>query len=236
MKRRDFLLASLATLSIPAYANTKKKKIAFIGDSITANGGYIDFLRESPQISAKFDLVNFGKSSETVSGLSEAFHDPKRPYLFDRLDSILAEDHFDVCFLYYGINDAIYSPFDQKRFKSYKKGIAKAVKIIAKTGAKVILLTPTPFIETGMKTNGDLPLDSYSYKEPYYKYNSEVISRYAAFISTYSSKNVLKTIDTYHPLLENAAISFGQDRIHPLIAGHKVIAETILKDLNWKGL
>jgi lysophospholipase L1-like esterase len=236
MKRRDFLLGSIAAISLPALANLGKMKIAFIGDSITNNGGYIDFLRQMPQISSKYDLVNFGKSSETVSGLSEAIHDPRRPLLFDRLKDILSQGPFDVCFLYYGINDGIYSPFDQKRFKAYKKGIEKAVKMMAKTGSKVILLTPTPFMETGMKINGDLPLANYSYKEPYYKYNSQVISSYAEFISNYKNKNVFKTIDTYHPILENSDISFGQDRIHPLPAGHKIIAETIYNAIDWNTL
>ncbi|WP_341225052.1 GDSL-type esterase/lipase family protein [uncultured Arcticibacterium sp.] len=236
MKRRTFLMTGLSALSLQALANSEKKKIAFIGDSITFSGGYIDYLSEKPEISSKFELINFGKNSETVSGLSEAIHDPRRPLLFDRLNSILAEGPFDICFLYYGINDGIYSPFDPKRFKAYKKGIAKAVKIIAKTGAKVILLTPTSFMETGMKPNGGLALDSYSYKKPYFKYDSEVISKYAAFISNYKSSQVFKTIDTYHPVLGNSSISFGKDRIHPLPAGHKVIAETILKEIDWSGL
>lgn len=236
MKRRTFLMTGLSALSIQAIANSKKRKIAFIGDSITFSGGYIDFLRENGEISSKFELINFGKNSETVSGLSEAIHDPKRPLLFDRLDSILAEGAFDICFLYYGINDGIYSPFDPKRFKAYKKGIAKAVKIITKTGAKVVLLTPTPFMEAGMKPNANLALASYSYKEPYFKYNSEVISKYAEFITSYKSSQVLKTIDTYHPVLDNSNISFGKDRIHPLPAGHKVIAETILRGIDWSRL
>jgi lysophospholipase L1-like esterase len=233
MKRRNFLLGSLAALSFLEYVSLGKKKIAFIGDSITFNGGYIDFLRQMPQVSSKYDLVNFGKSSETVSGLSEAIHDPRRPILFDRLEDILSQGPFDICFLYYGINDGIYSPFDQKRFKAYKKGIEKAVKIIAKTGSKVILLTPTPFMQAGMKANNGLPLANYSYKEPYYKYNTEVISPYADFITNNKSNYVFKTIDTYHPVLENASISFGQDRIHPLPEGHEIIAETIWKAIDW---
>lgn len=237
MKRRHFLTIGLAgftsTLALATKQSDRKIRVAFIGDSITNNGGYIEFIKENLNEPERFEIFNFGKSSETVSGLSEAIHDPRRPYLFDRLVEILKEGDFDYCFLFYGINDAIYSPFDPKRFRAYQKGIAKASKKISKTGCKVVLLTPTPFDEHAMEPNGGLPLNAYSYKDPYYLYNSEVISKYAEYISSLKNRTVYKTIDTYHEVAKQMNASFGTDRIHPLPFGHEVIAHKILKEMNW---
>jgi len=59
-----------------------EERIVFYGDSITQNGRYIEYveaflLTRFP--SEKFDVINRGISSETLSGTSEIDHNPPRP-------------------------------------------------------------------------------------------------------------------------------------------------------------
>ena len=95
------------------------KTILFLGDSITAAGGYVriidaELAKQPPTNSWK--VINRGKSSETVSDLSEEYHPGRRPCLFARLDKELADAKPDWVVACYGINDGIYHPFSEKRF------------------------------------------------------------------------------------------------------------------------
>jgi hypothetical protein len=86
-------------LSGPAGAQETKaekshaKTILFLGDSITAAGGYVriieaELAKQPPPNSWK--VINRGKSSETVSDLSEEYHPGRRPCLFARVDAFVA--------------------------------------------------------------------------------------------------------------------------------------------------
>ena len=65
------------------------QRILFLGDSNTFNGAYVQYLdaylfTRFPD--RKFELINLGLPSETVSGLSEPDHPYPRPNVHERLD------------------------------------------------------------------------------------------------------------------------------------------------------
>lgn len=93
MNRRQFIhtsLLALAASSLASCYNAKKLKlnknmvVGCFGDSITNAGGhgYVELLQEKldtehPELNIK--LINFGKGSETVSGLTEDDHPALAP-------------------------------------------------------------------------------------------------------------------------------------------------------------
>lgn len=236
LSRREFIIAGVALGIYTCRAEepliTNNQRILFLGDSITFQGGYVKNLELTLAKKGDFQVLNFGKSSETVSGLSEAAHPFPRPVLFERLTKVLQTAAPDITFLYYGINDGIYSPFDKNRFEAYKNGLNKAIGFIHGFGSKIVLLTPSPFVGDNQVPNEGLPLEKYSYKNPYCHYNGEVISVYADYILNIEDERVAKVIDIYHPLLKAEATAFDADPIHPNAVGHKIISETILQELN----
>lgn len=235
MNRREFIIAGMALAVYTCRPKepliTNNQRIAFIGDSITYQGGYIENLDLELAKKGNFELLNFGKSSETVSGLSEADHPFPRPVLSERLTQVLQMGNPDITFLYYGINDGIYSPFDEERLEAYKTGLSNAISFIHGFGSKVVLLTPSPFVGDNQVQNEGLPLEKYSYKNPYCHYNEEVISVYADYILNLEDERVARVVDIYHPLLEAKEKAYDADPIHPNTNGHKIISDTILKEL-----
>ena len=123
-------------------------RVAILGDSITYDGRWAtrveSALRATPQFSDA-EIVNFGLSSETVSGLSESGHAGgkfPRPCLHERLTRILEAYHPTLVLACYGMNDGIYLPPDEERFKAFREGILKLKSDVEKSGGKMIFVTP----------------------------------------------------------------------------------------------
>lgn len=101
----------------------------FLGDSITQNGTYVDYIEtwlllnepDAPEI------IDLGLSSETVSGHSEPDHPFPRPDLHQRLDKVLKRTKPKRVIACYGMNCGIYHPFSKARFNAYKEGIRKLI-------------------------------------------------------------------------------------------------------------
>src|SRR5947207_293350 len=119
-------------LFIPAIARADDfllkdaKRIVFLGDSNTYAGKFIANL--DAYLCTRFpdkrvELINLGLPSETVSGLSEADHPYPRPNVHERVDRALELTKPDVVVICYGMNDGIYYPFSEERFKRYQQGI-----------------------------------------------------------------------------------------------------------------
>src|SRR5207245_9870562 len=118
--------APLFSLTVPCRAADlfllqDGQRVVFLGDSNTFAGQYIAYLdaylyTRFPD--KKFELLNLGLPSETVSGLSEPDHPYPRPCIFERLDRILEKTKPDIVVACYGMNDGIYHPFSVQRFKN----------------------------------------------------------------------------------------------------------------------
>ncbi|QMW04235.1 SGNH/GDSL hydrolase family protein [Spirosoma foliorum] len=146
------------------------KRILFLGNSITYAGTYVTdvesyFVAHYPGQS--YEFINVGLPSETVSGLSEPNHADgrfPRPDLHERLVRVLDQTKPDVVFACYGMNDGIYLPFDEARFRPYRDGQKWLHAELEKTGAKrIIFLTPPVHDDKNLGTQGyNLTLDNYS--------------------------------------------------------------------------
>jgi lysophospholipase L1-like esterase len=244
---------SVSLSSKPAYAVDQPETILFLGDSITRAGGYVrvieaEFKKTDPDHAPA--VVNRGKSSETVSGLSEEYHPGRRPYLFDRLDQQLAEVKPDWVVACYGINCGIYHPFDEQRFKAYQEGIAKLISVVHASGAKLILMTAPPYAKAGpafaddltdeqivklleehnAKANQEAEQDprKYGYRSPY-AYYDKIMAHYAEWLLTLNGQENVWVVDLRTPMLPHISKTHGKDPIHPNAYGHELMAKAFLQ-------
>ena len=236
----------------PAAQKPAPQMIIFLGDSITKAGGYVRIIKDElvkqnptnpPQIH------NFGHMSETVSGLSEAYHPGRRPCVLNWVDAVLAEkpNWVVVC---YGINDGIYHPFNEKRFAAYQAGIKTLIKKVNAVGARLVILTPPPFASAGppfppgtdaaareallAKANAEAEAEAekdptkFGYRSPY-AYYDQVLARYCKWLLTLDGRDGVSVVDIRTPMLARIKETHGGDAIHPNARGHAIMAETFLK-------
>lgn len=218
------------------------QRVVFLGDSNTFAGKFIAYLdaylcTRFPD--KRFELINLGLPSETASGLSEPDHPYPRPNVHDRIDRALELSKPDVVIICYGMNDGIYYPFNEERFRKYQEGITKLIEKVAKAGAKAILMTPAPFDAQALKDKVQArDAEKFSWLRPYERYDEEVLTKYSQWLLTLREKKYT-VIDAHAALLkhletmrkEDAAYRTSKDGIHPDANGHLVIALEILKEL-----
>ena len=212
-------------------------RIVFLGNSITYAGNYITdieayFITHYPQ--KQYEFINMGLPSETVSGLSEPGHaDGKfpRPDLHERLERVLALTRPDLVFICYGMNDGIYLPFDEERFRKFKDGLIDVHNQVAQTGVKIIHLTPPYYDELKGGNKG----------------YGATLDRYADWVLTQQKESDWKVIDIHYPMksfteahrkvdstFSIAAFALAEDGVHPGEAGHWIMAKQILLYLGEK--
>lgn len=224
--------------------------ILFLGDSITAAGGYVRVIEaELAKQVPPWKVINRGLSSETVSNLSEAYHPGRRPCLFARLDKELAEAKPDWVVACYGINDGIYHPYNEKRFAAYQDGIGTLLKKVQASGARLVLLTAPPYAKPGpefpkgtsateaarllAKANADADIEAekdprkFGYTSPYAYYDN-VMARYAKWLLTLNGHNDVHVVDLRTPMLSNPGKTHDGDPIHPNNLGHELMAKAFL--------
>ncbi|MDO6808465.1 GDSL-type esterase/lipase family protein [Zobellia galactanivorans] len=243
MNRRKFINRSVLALAGTTlfgcfdrnrFKFEKNQVVGCFGDSITfAQGnGYVEMLQEKfneerPELNLKF--INLGKNSETVTGLTEKDHPGPRPYLFERLDQALDNNDIDVALFCYGMNDGIYGKPSKTLFNSFKIGVYSFLEKMRQRDIKTILITPPP-LALAIAPRKDPEATSFGYKNPYPKYDEEVLKEFTRII-----------LEMQHPYA-NARINirdvlYGQDPcydkdpIHPNKAGQRLIADTIFSKL-----
>lgn len=227
------------------------KTILFLGDSITAGGGYVRAIQAEleKQSPGAWKVVNRGRNSETLSNLSEVDHPGRRPCLFARFDDVLKNDKPDLVVACYGINCGIYHPFNEKRFKAYQDGVETLVKKAHAAGARVVLLTSPPFAASGpfpegsdeaakeaivAKASAAAEIEAeanpkrYGYKSPF-PYYDYVMDRYAKWLLTQNGRKDVWVVDVRGAMLPKNKEAHGRDPIHPNGIGHAIMAEAFLK-------
>ena len=244
MDRRQFIDRSILALLGTALVNCvdgkkalfeKNQVLGCFGDSITASAdGYVKILQQQmdqsrPDLALKF--INYGKSSETVTGLTEKEHPGPRPYLFDRLDEELDKIPIDVALFCYGINCGIYGPPSEKLFNSYTKGVQLFLGKMKERDIGVVLLTPPPLALDAVAAVPTNAIDDYGYLNPYPEYDKEVLQEFKQIILDIDHTSVLAKIDIRGPLYENRKECYDNDPIHPNENGHRLIASTIIEKI-----
>lgn len=218
------------------------QRILFLGDSNTYAGHFISdldaYFHQQDQL--ELELLNLGLPSETCCGLSEPDHPFPRPTVQERSDRVLDKTKPNVVICCYGMNDGIYHPFSENRFKAYQSGMRELIKKIKKINAKVILLTPPPFDPLPLRQKNKLvPKTSkqFAWFLIYEDYDS-VMKSYSDWIISLKQEVDL-VIDIRTPVSEflnekrksNPAFTMSPDGVHFNQQCHRLIARSIAKQL-----
>lgn len=214
------------------------KRILIIGDSITQGATYVACIDAAMILAnpeTKYDLISAGLSSETVSGLSEPGHAGgafPRPDLHERLDRVLAKTKPDLVLACYGMNDGVYMPLEESRFKAFRDGMTKLHDKVTATGAKIIHLTPPVFDPEAIPQKVDMSGEP---GKNYAKYN-EVLDRYSEWLIEQRKQQGWDVIDLHTPMKEALAkgrqsdpkFVLAKDGVHPGQEGHQLMAQAVL--------
>ena len=211
------------------YADSSAPRILFLGDDITFQGGWVVEVESAVRAQngyAHTSIVNMALLSETVSGLSEPGHAGgsfSRPHLKNRLPQILTQYKPTLVIAQYGMNDGIYLPLDEQRFKAFQDGMINLRNDCIKSGAKIILLTPSLYAPD---------------KFPQVMEYEKVLQTYSAWMVA-QRKVGWQVIDVHSRLMlecNNAKRAdpkfiYANDGVHPTEKGHSLIARAV-----WDGL
>ncbi len=198
-------------------------RVAFYGDSITAQRYYTRFMEDFiltryPQLHVAF--FNAGVSGDRVSG----------GYTGDvtlRLQRDLFPLQPTVVTIMLGMNDGYYVPYDPKYQAIYEDGYRKLLASIqaALPQARITLISPTPY-------------DELTHGTEFPQYN-QVIARYAAFVKDLAASSHLAFSDFNQAITALDAAGLAKnpslaallvpDRIHPSEAAHWVMAAALAR-------
>lgn len=240
------LLAIAACVSSSAGAATNLldgvQRIVFLGDSITYGGQFVDDVEAflvSRHPERRFEVLNLGLPSETVSGLSEPGHAGgqfPRPDLHERLGRVLTQTKPDLVIACYGMNDGIYYPFSDDRFQKFQDGLRRLNDRVTASGAKILHVTPPVFDPVPIKAR-TLPAGLPEYRSPYEGYNA-VLDRYSEWLLAQRAGG-WAVVDAHGPMnrflaeqrTKNPEFRLASDGVHPDDTGHWLIAREILPAL-----
>jgi len=243
MNRTVSLLGVLCLCLLPSLTRADTlgdaKRILFLGDSITYGGTYVHVIETTLRLKhpdRQFELINVGLPSETVSGLSEEGHaDGKfpRPDLHERLDRVLAKVKPDLVFACYGMNDGIYMPLSDDRFKAFQDGMRKLHQKVEAAGARVVHITP-PVFDPKPIADKVVPKDQAAAGRMYDGYD-DVLAAYGQWLLE-QRKAGWTVIDLHGPMkaelaarrAKDPAFHFSGAGIHPNAQGRLVMARAIL--------
>jgi lysophospholipase L1-like esterase len=207
------------------------KRVVFLGDSITYAGHFVEDVAAYEHArfpDRKMEFINVGLPSETVSGLSEPGHAGgkfPRPDLHERLARVLDKTKPDLVFACYGMNDGIYLPFEETRFRLFRDGIEWLHTQVEKSGARIIHVTPPIFDEAKGGHEG----------------YADVLDRYSDWLIAQRT-NGWDVADSHFPMKQylaaereaNTTFALTRDGIHPGDLGHWLMAQQILLYLGAK--
>jgi len=235
--------ASFSTQAVTAaegFPPAGADRVLFLGDSITYAGHYVAMVEARLRLAEPgraWTIVNLGLPSETCTGLSEPEHPFPRPNVHERVDRALAKFDPDVVVVCYGMNDGIYYPFSDERFKAYQRGISMLIEKIDAAGASLVLMTPPPFDPLTLRAKGKLLAGSsekFSWKAIYEDYD-DVMARYSQWILRQGDRADM-VIDLRTPVLRylterrkaQPEFTMSPDGVHMNPEGHTLIAKAIL--------
>jgi len=225
-------IAAICLLVIGSHSVKARERWVFLGDSITMDGRYVDYIETWFLLNEANapEIIDLGLSSETVSGLSEPDHPFPRPCVHTRLKKVLERTHPDMVIACYGMNCGIYHPFSPERFNAYRRGILRLIAEIRKAGADIILLTPPPFVGRVRPRKPPADGESYGFKRPAPEYN-DVLGKYAHWILSLDSREGIRAFNTRPPIEKFMDKCYNKGPVHPNAFGHELIAEALLQAL-----
>ena len=219
----------------------EKETIVFAGDSITAAGHYVRYVEgylrtRFPE--RTFRVVNAGRKSETLSGLSEPSHPGPRPTLFERFDRDVAAPQPTWVVACYGMNDGIYHPPSEERLGCFKVGAGQMISRIKTLPARALILTPPSFDPKGKGEVSLNPGETYSFRKPFPGYDG-ALGEFSEWLKTLRGPG-LEVADLHLQFgshletrrQEDPAFALQRDGVHPNETGHLLMAMAVLEA--WK--
>jgi lysophospholipase L1-like esterase len=203
----------------------KNRRILVLGDSITQGGPYVHYLdawlvKKFPN--RRYEVINAGVSSETISGLSEKGHAGgrfPRPCLFERLERVLAKTRPQLIIACYGMNCGIYQPLDPERLARFQNGHLRLRAAAKQYGAEVLHVTPPIYDNHG---------------KPGFDYNS-VLTAYSKWMAQQTDSGwVVADLHTFMSQkiaaekAKNQKFTVQRDCVHPDKQGHWIMAQAII--------
>lgn len=231
------LSGAIAHAAEQAFFLKNGQTIVFFGDSITQGGTYVAYVESYLRTrfpEQSFRIINSGISSETISGTSEADHNPRRPYAHLRFDRDVAAHKPSVVVACFGMNDGNYHPFESERFRKYQAGVHLLAERTKAAGGTLVLMTPPPFDPYRRKA-GDDKATEYGYKFPAIDYDTtlEVYSHW--LVRLRDAGLVVADVHTrsnaHLAARRKSEVSFflAGDAVHPNATGHALMAFTLLE-------
>lgn len=214
-------------------------RVVFLGDSITYAGQCVEYIETGLRLlqsTNDFEILNLGLPSEMVSGLSEPGHAGgafPRPDLHERMERLMQKTKPDVIIACYGMNDGIYYPLGEERFKAFRDGVNWLHDRALASGARIIHLTPPVFDPLPIKDR-TLPAGRAEYTQPYEGYN-QVLDKYSEWLMEQRAHG-WEVVDLHRPINEFLAAkrqnepgyTLSGDGVHPNDIGHWLMARPLL--------
>jgi len=212
------------TQMVSRLTELKDKKLAFIGDSITADlkANYVtltvDMLADVVDVRS-LTIINSGLDSSSV------------PDALDRLPDLLVEHDPDIYVIFLGVNDSkILRSIDQPLISAmmFEECYSKLLAAIdRKEVRRKILVTPPPLRYEEIK-KGKLLRD-------YWYWTPEAYNEYVNIVKRLARQPSCELADAYASFEqsgEELAGLFLEDGVHPNIYGHRLIAEAVFEALS----
>lgn len=209
-----FLLVFLGLVPV------KKKRILFLGDSITQmgvnEGGYIQLLQK--KISAQ-------RHSEPVELIGAGIGGNKIYDLFLRMEHDVMDRHPSIVLIYIGINDVWHKTAGiGTDIAKYEEFYCAIIKKLQKKKIQVILCTPTLIGEKKNKANPqDTDLDKYS----------DVVRRLAISFKCklVDLRKIFLQFEEEHNFKDEEKDLLTTDRVHLTSLGNELVATAMYQTL-----
>lgn len=227
--RMIYVLSCVLLVANTAYSQTKKVRMAFIGNSITA--GVYDYNKSDLQVSYATQFINlikedFGDTLEAfnagVSGRTLTKNGPV-PIWDEAAFKNALNFKPDICLIALGTNDSkpkLYNLVQNEFYSDYQDMIDTFRYVNPNT--TFILCLPPPIWDG----------HPYSVEDPH---NDTLLFKYTIpLIDSIAKKNDLIVVDFYTPLIDSA--QYFTDHLHPNIEGHQKMAKILLDRFVEEGL
>jgi len=247
------VVAGILGFSFSKFVMFPQETVLFLGDSITEEGGFVREIETALKQRSNdhpIRVINRGKSSETISGLSEARYPGDRPCLLTRLEHELIKFRPDWVVACYGMNCGVYQPLDERRFAAYRQGVETLIEKVNAAGGRLVLLTPPPYAQVesiyldhedhesrrqrldqaNCEALNALKIDAelYGYRAVY-PYYDDVLDAYSRWIKSLDQRDNIWVVDVRSAMLPRMTECYGEDPIHPNETGHHIMADIFLQ-------
>lgn len=196
-------------------------RVAFLGDSITQGGRYLGYLQLFHCLrhsGSRAEFLNVGVSGDTAKGGLSRFDWDVAPLKPNRVFMMFGMNDVDHGLYADGKSGLEESDARDKVFAVYRDRLAKLSDKVSGLGARLTVMTPTPFDEYAEKASRASEKGC----------NEIGLARLAAIARETPNAGTVELHAPFTDLLKRHPGRFQPDRVHPGEEGHLLIAVAIL--------